>query len=125
MAQLPDWTPEKQVKLDLWRTTKPPVIQAMIAKHPPDRLYRMDTGHRAVIYSYSEDGTVTVMVLGDYNLIEFERRVFGVDPDTLMECDLPEPNEPLGVRITDHQEAIDFARRTIEASKAGRRHEMN
>jgi hypothetical protein len=85
----------------------------------------MDTGHRAVIYSYSEDGTVTVMVLGDYNLIEFERRVFGVDPDTLMECDLPEPNEPLGVRITDHQEAIDFARRTIEASKAGRRHEMN
>lgn len=80
-----------------WVATRPPVIQAMCAKTPPDRLYRMaDTGHRVTIYSYNENGTVTVNVTGEFNFVAFERRVFGIDPATLTECDPPVPDELVG-----------------------------
>ena len=54
------------------------------------------TGHRVTMYSYSENGTVTVNVTGDYNVVVFERQVFGISPDDLEECDLPAPGEFLG-----------------------------
>lgn len=90
-----------QDALNEWLSTRPQMIQDMCAKYPPDRLYRMkDTGQRVTLYSYSEDGTVTVTVSGTYNLIAtFERNVFGVDPSSLEECDLPSKDEVLGVLV--------------------------
>ena len=81
-----------------WVATRPEGIQKLCRQLPPDRLYRMKTiGQRVTIYSYSEDGTVTVDVSGEYNFALFERRVFGVNPDDLEECDVPDAREILGV----------------------------
>ena len=80
-----------------WLASRPAVIQDMAKSHPPDRLYRMkDTGHRCTLYSYNENGTVTVDVTGEYNRVLFGRRVFGVAPSDLEECELPRPEEDLG-----------------------------
>lgn len=85
-------------RFDAWFAERPDCIKALVEKLPPDRLYRMkSTGHRVTIYSYSEDGTVTVEVTGQYNFLAFERRVFGIAAADLMECDLPSADERVGV----------------------------
>jgi hypothetical protein len=60
------------------------------------------------LHSFAEDGTVTVIVSGRFNHTMMERQVFGVHPDELKECDLPEPDEPLGV--IDHGLSLDDMR---------------
>lgn len=91
-----------------WIASRPKVIQGMIAKVPPNRLYRMkSTGSRVTLHSYSEDGTVTVDISGNYNLVTFERQVFGIPIDDLEECGLPHADEVLGVMLDDRQTA-DF-----------------
>jgi hypothetical protein len=87
-----------------WVATKPKVIQDMAAKLDPWTLYRLkDTGHRCQLYAFSEDGTVQVSITGEYNLIEFGRRVFGIDPAELTECELPGPDELVGETMDDDQ----------------------
>ena len=86
-----------------WLAERPPAIQEAVRRWPPNRLYRMsDTGHRVTIASYCETDEgirVLVDVSGDYNLITFPRQVFGIDPATLTECELPAPDEPVGVTM--------------------------
>jgi hypothetical protein len=78
-----------------WIAARPPAIREMIRRWPPNLLYRLEsTGHRVTIHSYFEGGTVTVSVTGTCKLVTFERNVFGVDPATLEECDLPAEGEP-------------------------------
>lgn len=97
--------------------SRPPVIQELCRKVPAGNLYRLkDAGQRVTIYSYQEDGTVVVAVLGKYNLVAFERRVFGIKPEDLEECEFPTRGEPLGAILTK-QEDIDAH---IESIKAGR-----
>jgi hypothetical protein len=79
-----------------WVASRPPKIQQMAVMFPPDRLYRMPDGYRGTITSYNEDGTVAIALTGQFNRILFSRKVFGVDPSTLVECDLPGPDEDLG-----------------------------
>jgi hypothetical protein len=67
------------------------------------------TGHRVTLYSFGErtDGgkiSLTVNVLGAFNLVTFERRVFGIDPDDLEPCDLPEKGEPVGALLTEEND---------------------
>lgn len=96
MSRTHEWTPEQQAGWDEWLATRPAVIQEMARKYPPNVLYRIDSGHRVTIYSYSEGRTVTVNVSGKYNFVAFERRVFGIPIDELVECELPTPDETLG-----------------------------
>lgn len=84
-----------------WVAECPPSVQKVCERIVPWKLYRMkSTGHRVTVYSYDEnmDGTITlkVDVTGTYNLVAFERRVFGVAPESIEECDLPSPDELLG-----------------------------
>lgn len=82
---------------DAWLSSRPKAIQDLAAQLPPDRLYLLKkAGHRCTIHSYSEDGTVTVHVTGDYNLVVYGRKVFGVVPADLEECDLPPADAPRG-----------------------------
>jgi len=92
-----------QKQFDEWLENRPQVIKDMAAQFPPNKLYRMETGHRVTLMSYSEDRTVVVKVSGKYNYVQFERSVFGVDIDSLIECDLPAPDEKVGVEL-DQQE---------------------
>ena len=90
------WTRQQKSLWVDWVLSRPKVIQEMCKKWPPNKLYRMSSGHRCTINSYYEDGTVKVNVTGEYNLVGFSRSVFGVDPKTLVPCEPPGPDEPVG-----------------------------
>lgn len=105
-----------QEEWEKWVSTRPKVIQDMCKKLPPGRLYKMKgTGQKVTIVSYSEDRTVTVSVDGRYNLVTFDRNVFGVDPDSLEECHLPSSDEPIGTICVD----VGMGQLNKEASKPG------
>ncbi len=92
-----------------WLSERPQSIQQLAKQLPPDRLYRMNsTGHRVELVAYYEDGTLAVNVSGRFNYVTIERNVFGIQPDDLMECDLPPDDEPLGVAITDQDEVKKY-----------------
>ena len=92
-----------------WVAGRPPVVQEMCAKLPPDRLYLLTpTGQRVTLVSYSENGTVTVAVTGGYNAVTFDRQVFGINPDDLTECDLPGEDEWLGTLLTEAADVDEF-----------------
>ncbi|WP_339898215.1 hypothetical protein [uncultured Gilvimarinus sp.] len=73
-----------------WVKSRPEVVQVMCESHPPDRLYAMGHGQLVTVQSYEETGTMTVEVHQDQSPLFFPRKVFGVKPEDLTECDLPE-----------------------------------
>lgn len=100
MALLFEWTDGQKRAWDEWVAARPDSVRLLCERLPPNRLYRIkSTNQRVTIYSYAEDNTVTVNVSGQYNVIVFERQVFGVDANDLEECDMPSPNEPLGAMM--------------------------
>jgi len=77
-----------------WVADLPVDVRVIAERFDPWTLYQLKTtGQRVVLYSFSEDGTVTVNVLAEFNLIMLERQVFGINPDDLEECDLPDADE--------------------------------
>jgi hypothetical protein len=85
--------PLNEAEYAAWVAERPESIKQMLAAHPPDRLYRLrDTKQYVTIYSYAEDGTVTVTVEPAFNLSAAiaPYGVFGIDPADLTECDIPE-----------------------------------
>lgn len=93
------------------------MIQEMAKKYPPNLLYRLkDDGNRCTLYSYSEDGTVTVNITGEYNLVAFNRQVFGIDQKTLTECEPPEEGQPIGTMLNNEQ-TEDFISLVLEEIK--------
>ena len=58
------------------------------------------TGQRVVLYSIFEDGTISVLITGKFNLTLHDAKVFGIDPDDLEPCDLPAPDEALGAMMS-------------------------
>ena len=64
-----------------WLADRPKIIQEMGEKLKPWHLYRLTTTDQKVtLYSFSEDGTVTVDVVEGRNA---DHRVFGIRPDDL------------------------------------------
>ncbi len=113
MARYHTPTAEQEQAWREWVETRPPVVRTIAERFDPWTLYRLNTtGQRVTLHSISEDGTVTVNVLGDFNFVVNERAVFGINPDHLEECDLPAPDEVLGSVLTDEEfeENIDLFR---------------
>ncbi len=82
-------------------------IREVASRFDPWTLYKLKTtGQRVFILSFSEPDmtinqtiqkiTCRVGISGQFNLVTFERAVFGINPDDLEECDLPGPDEPVG-----------------------------
>ena len=102
-------TAKGQKEMDEWIVSKPPIIRDMFRNFPADRLYRLKTtDHRCTILGYSEDGTMTVNITGEYNYVVFDRNVFGIKPENLKECDLPDPDEKLGTEIKDRKNVDQY-----------------
>ena len=79
-------------------------------------LYRLkSTGDRVTLHSFNDDGTITVIVSGKFNLVMFERQVFGITPDDLKECDLPAADEPVGAALSgaEAEENLDAIRTLV------------
>lgn len=121
MAKVIEWSDEQKKAWDEWVATRPSVIQEMCKRFPPDRLYRLKTSNnRVTLYSYSESGTLTVNVTGEYNAIVFDRQVFGIKPEDLEECDLPSADEITGTVLTEKEDVesfIDMVRPAIVGGK--------
>jgi hypothetical protein len=69
----------------------PKAIRRVMECFDPWTLYRLkSTGHRCILYSAQEDDggnvTLTMEISGEFNLIEFNRCVFGIEPEELEEC---------------------------------------
>ena len=108
MAKIFEWSPERRAAWDEWVASRPPVVRDLCEKLPMDTLYRLKGGgQRVTLYSYNENGTVTVAVSRLYNLVVFERMVVGVEPDDLEECELPLPDERVGV-LFSHEMLSDY-----------------
>lgn len=76
----------EELKETEWFKERPKVIKDLIRKVPSDTVYFMESSkHFCRIYSYHEDGTLTVVVLHVDNPghLAFERRVFGINPNEL------------------------------------------
>jgi hypothetical protein len=107
-----------QAAFDCWVAERPPEVQRLCKLLPPDRLYLLKTsGHRVTLRSYCEDGTVTVNVTGQYNVVTFDRYVFGIKPEDLEECDLPPAYAPVGTLLTEEAEVDAFI--DIERKRRG------
>ena len=100
-----------------WIEERPASIQEVARRFDPWTLYRLKTtGQRVYILSFSEpgeDGKVRcrVGVSGEFNLVTFERDVTGIDPDDLVECDLPGPNETVGTFDLPIEVLVDLRER--------------
>ena len=108
MARISDPTPEQEAEWKEWTASRPAHVRAVVERFDPWSLYRMkSTGHRVPLVSFDEyqSGrvTVTVAVLGRFNQVLHERRVFGIDPDDLEPCELPGPDEAVGSAMSQEE----------------------
>jgi hypothetical protein len=86
-----------------------PEIKAIALRMPPWKIFRMKSdGHRVTLIGFNNDGTVTVNISGKFNLIIFERNVFGIDPDDLEECELPSRAEDVGSILKTDEEISSY-----------------
>ena len=116
MARFAQPTPDQEAGWKEWVSERPGCVRTIAERFDLWTLYRMkSTGDRCTLYSFNENGTVKVNITGEYNMTLFDRQVFGVDPDDLEECDLPEPDEPLGTVLSNDEveENIDALRCAI------------
>jgi hypothetical protein len=83
-----------------WREFKelmPSTLRAIAEQYPPNKLFLLKPFNRRVTVSgYADNGTLDVMITGEFNRIFFARNVRGVEPHELEECDFPHPSEKLG-----------------------------
>lgn len=100
-----------------WVESRPEIVKEVARKLHPWKLYKFGD-HRVTLYSISEDGTVTVNVTGEFNSVVFERRVFGVNPTELVECDFPGENEITG-SLLSFEEAGSFVNQLKVDVKSG------
>jgi hypothetical protein len=113
MARFTEPTVEQETEWDNWVTERPECVRVIAERFDPWSLYRLkSSGHRVIIYSFLEDGTVTVIVSGEYNHVLADRKVFGIDPDDLEPCELPGEDELTGSMMSneDVHENIDLLR---------------
>lgn len=97
-------TPKGDAVWKAWLDERPPVVRVLAERFPPTHLFRIKTtDQRVVVVSYSENGTMRIQVLAEYNPKHFRVgiQVFGIAPDDLE--DLPEDEMD-----TIEQEEVNF-----------------
>jgi hypothetical protein len=69
-----------------WYKERPQIIKDLIDQYPPAATVRIKaTGQIAYIYSWSEDGTMTIGIyMKDNPGMVCDRAVFGYEPDDLV-----------------------------------------
>lgn len=105
MARWTEPTPDQLEGYHAWIASRPPNVRAIAKNFEPWSLYLLkSTGQRVTVYSFShaDPVTLTVQVEGKFNLVTFDRQVFGISPSDLEPCDLPAASELLGSMMTQN-----------------------
>ncbi len=121
-----DPSDEERAGWEAWLAERPEAVRKVAEKLPPWKLYRLhDSGHRVTLRSIDEGEddsvTLTVTVSAQFNLIAFERNVFGIKPEDLTECDLPGPDEPVGAAVNGLESIMSVNERAAAEREAERR----
>lgn len=124
MARFYTPTQEQVDGWNAWVAQRPPHVRAVAERFDPWSLYRMKDGRRVTVVSFGErpDGhvTLTVNISGEFNIVTFERSVFGIEPDDLEPCDLPPEGERVGALLTDEADIrayVDAVRPHVLANR--------
>ena len=120
-----NWYEPTQEALDAWAewtAERPPAVREVAERFPPWTLWKLPHTddpkrfQRVYVRSFGEpeDGTVTLTVCvdGRFNLLAFERNVFGIDPSRLEPCELPGPDEKVGSAGLNVEQAKSYMRAT-------------
>jgi hypothetical protein len=62
------------------------------------------------VYSFNENGTVTVKIGADFNHVLFERQVFGVAPEDIEPCEIPDKSGSAMLSSEEVGDNIDVLR---------------
>ena len=63
-----------------WLLKRPKIIQKMATEHPPNILYPLD-GHKAVIHTYNQQGTITMKFPEEHNTTKLPNKT--IKPEEL------------------------------------------
>ena len=101
LTKIEGWTAQEKKDWNGKVKKQPKNVRDVASKLSPWILYRLkSTGDRVIILGFNEgenkEITVRVEINAKYNLVPFERNVFGIDPNDIEECDLPSSGERLG-----------------------------
>jgi hypothetical protein len=104
-------TSEELKIYEIWLETLSINEREVMKKYKVWKLYKLkSTNQKITIYSVylndNDEVKLTVIVSSKYNLISFERQVFGIDPEDLEECDLP--TEPVGAILTEEKDINEY-----------------
>ncbi|MGE0652020.1 MAG: hypothetical protein AB7P12_09745 [Alphaproteobacteria bacterium] len=93
MANIIEPTPELRADWKEWAKGRPTIVQENARKYPWWELFLLKTtGQRVSCMAYAEDGTVRVLIQPQFNsMLVHPREVFGIDPNDLEPCDIPDP----------------------------------
>lgn len=103
MARYVEPTLEQQAAWQEWMASRPAVVKAIAERFDPWSLYKLKpTRQRVTLAAINEDGTLRVNVSAEFNFVLFARSVFGINPDDLESCELPDPGDALlGAVLSD------------------------
>ncbi len=120
MARWKELTPQEEKDWAAWLAERPACIREVATKFPPWELYLLkSSGHRVKIDSYQEPKPPTgqvrdvhflVFVSAEFNLLAFERQVFGIPQNDLEPCDFPPHDEIVGSADIDPDTARQWMR---------------
>ena len=108
MARIMEPTKKQERRYAKWVASRPPHVRAVAERFDPWSLYRLKTSdHRVTVVSFGEELddsiTLTVHISAEFNFLMFERQVFGIKPDDLEPCDIPDADEVTGAMLTSEQ----------------------
>jgi hypothetical protein len=106
MARFVEPSVEGLAGWEQFKKRAPASVRALTERFDPWTLYRMkSTGQRVFIVAFNEGGTVMVGITEHFNLVDVNTRVGGINPDDLVECDGPGPDEKVGRTVPLEKEA--------------------
>jgi hypothetical protein len=129
MARYKKPTPEQEQAWINWLADQPPYVGAVGKRLDPWSLFWL-RDQRVTICGFNSDPktekvTVQVNVTGQFNLVMFDKTVFGVDPNDLTPADLPAPDEPLGAVLKGEKEIEEYIELVRPAVLAARQRAEN
>jgi hypothetical protein len=97
-------TAAQQERWAKWVASRPDKVRRIAERFFPWELYLMrSTMQFCSVRSFFENGTISVGVTGEHQVVLFDRIVFNVDPDDVVPSDGPAPDEPVGAILKDRE----------------------